>query len=105
MIRDCLFPVWTPCYADVYHEVDSPALLQQIKASLKPGGRLMILEYLKPEMKSETRDRQRREHNISPELVEQDLKSAGFVVVKLRDPLGPGYDGIPTFYIVATPAR
>lgn len=89
--------------ADVYHEVGSPAaLLQRIKASLKPGGRLMIIDYLKPEMRTETRDRQRKEHNIAPEFVDQDLKEAGFVVIQLEDPLGPGYDGIPTYYILAT---
>lgn len=88
--------------ADVYHEVDSPALLLRIKASLKPGGRLMIIEYLKPELRLESRDRQRKEHNAAPELVEQDLKEVGFEVVQRRDPLGPGYDGIPTYYILAT---
>lgn len=77
--------------ADVYHEVDSPALLLRIKVSLKPGGRLMIIEYLRPELRSESRDWQRKEHNVAPEFVEQDLKEAGFEGVQRRDPLGPGY--------------
>jgi predicted methyltransferase len=90
--------------ADVYHEVDSPAtLLPRIKASLKPGGRLMVIEYLKPELRSEARDRQRSRHYIAPDFVEQDLKAAGFAVIDRRDPLGPGYDGIPTYYILAAP--
>jgi len=88
--------------ADVYHEVDNPdGLLRHVKKALKPCGRLMIIEYLKPEMRSRTLAEQRKEHNIAPEFVEQDLKEAGFVVVQRVDPLGPGYDRIPTYYVLA----
>jgi predicted methyltransferase len=88
--------------ADVYHEVENPgAMLRQIKSALKPGGHLMIIEYLMPELRAATRDRQRKEHNIAPGFVEQDVKDAGFTVIERRDPLGPGYDGIPMYYVLA----
>jgi len=92
--------------ADVYHEVESRSgFLRRIMTSLKPGGRLVIVEYLKPELRSQPRERQQKEHNIAPEYVEQDLKEAGFAVIRRRDPLGPGYDGIPMYYIVASRAH
>jgi protein-L-isoaspartate O-methyltransferase len=89
--------------ADVYHEVDDQiGFLQRLKPLLKLGGRLMIIEYSKPSLKSATRARQRKEHNLAPALLQADLAAAGFAVIEKRDPLGPGYDHIPTYFILAT---
>ena len=77
--------------ADVYHEVDNPsALLRGIRLALKPQGRLVVIEYMKPELRPKTRERQRKDHNIAPEFVERDLREAGFEVTGRHDPLGPG---------------
>lgn len=88
--------------ADVYHEVDDPVrFLRRLRDSLKPEGRLMVIDYLKPEMQSKSRETQRKEHNLGPGFVEQDLREAGFVILGRKDPLGPGYDGIPMYSILA----
>ncbi len=87
--------------ADVYHEVDNPsALLRGIRQSLKPEGRLVVIEYMKPELQAATRERQGKDHNIAPEFVERDLQEAGFAVTGRHDPLGPGYDRIPMYCVI-----
>jgi ubiquinone/menaquinone biosynthesis C-methylase UbiE len=87
--------------ADVYHEIDRPArFLELVRSALKPGGRLMIIDYLKPEMRKQSREMQRKQHNIAPEFVEADMKSAGYTVREVRDPYAPGFDNIPTYWVV-----
>ncbi len=88
--------------ADVYHEIEQPeAVLSCVKRALKPGGRLIVVEYLKPDLRRHQRSDQTKQHNIAPAFVEQDLKKAGFTIVERRDPYCPGYDQVPTYFIVA----
>jgi predicted methyltransferase len=88
--------------ADVYHEIEHPkAVLSSVKQAIKPGGLLMVVDYLKPELRNHSRRDQGKEHNIAPAFVEHDLKDAGFTPVERRDPYCPGYDGVPTYFIVA----
>jgi predicted methyltransferase len=92
--------------SDVYHEVEHPALLlAAVRKALKPGGLLLVVDYLKPEMHGKPREDQVKVHNIAPEFLEADLKAAGFAIVDRRDPYAPGYDGIPTYYLLARSPR
>ena len=87
---------------DVYHEIEQPQIvLSRVKQALKPGGLLIIVDYLKPQLRDHSRKEQAKQHNIAPALVEKDLKNAGFTFVERRDPYCPGYDGIPMYFIVA----
>jgi predicted methyltransferase len=88
--------------ADVYHEIANPSeMLRNLRKTLKPGGRLLIEDYLKPELRNQSRQQQAKNHNISPEFVEQDLKESGFTVVERRDPFTKGYDNIPMYLLLA----
>ena len=65
--------------SDVYHEIEQPAaVLARLKEALKPGWRLIIVDYLEPSMAGRPRAEQGKKHNIGPEYVERDLKMAGF---------------------------
>jgi predicted methyltransferase len=87
--------------ADVYHEIEHPeVVISRVKEALKPGGLLMIVDYLKPELRNNTRKQQGKEHHIAPAFVEHDLEAAGFTPVERRDPYCPGYDEVPTYFIV-----
>jgi predicted methyltransferase len=88
--------------ADVYHEISEPAtVLLHVGQALKPGGFVMIIDYLKPELRDRLRQDQVREHNIAPGFVEKDLKEAGFTIIERRDPYCTGYDGIPMYFVLA----
>ena len=68
---------------DTYHEMDDyEVVLQHIKASLKSGGRLVIIEPIAKERKSWSRDRQTGRHEIAIRYVEQELKEAGFEIAE-----------------------
>ncbi len=89
--------------ADVYHELDHPdAILNHVKKALKPGGKVLIIDYLKPALLERSRAEQAREHNIAPRLIESDLVTSGFTIGSVIDSYATGYDGIPMFYILAT---
>jgi ubiquinone/menaquinone biosynthesis C-methylase UbiE len=88
--------------SDVYHEIEKPGVvLSRVRQALKPGGLLIVVDYLKPELRDRTRSEQAKQHNIAPAFVELDLKQAGFTLVERRDPYCPGYDRVPTYFIVA----
>ena len=89
--------------SDVYHEIERPAaVLARLKEALKPGGRLIIVDYLEPSMAGRPRAEQGKKHNIGPEYVERDLKMAGFTIVERRESLARGYGDIPLFYVLAS---
>jgi predicted methyltransferase len=88
--------------ADVYHEIAQPSLvLSRLRQAIKPGGLLLIVDYLKPELRDQPRKDQAKQHNIAPAFVEKDLVAAGFTLVERREPYCVGYDGIPTYFVVA----
>ena len=69
---------------DVYHEFSQPQLmLRNIARSLKPDGRLVLLEYRKEDPTVPIRE----EHKMSVEQVKRELSAEGFVFDKLLDPL------------------
>ena len=62
-------------------------MLEQIRRALKPGGRLVIADYSDRPARSQPREDQTKKHFLSPGLVSEELKHAGFEIVKLDDPL------------------
>lgn len=83
---------------NTYHEMtDYGPMLKSILASLRPGGRLVIIEPIRDTMRSESRAEQTAEHEISDDLTAQELEAAGFRVTRkdlkfrpFTDPLGTG---------------
>ena len=68
---------------DTYHEIDEYMnVLAHIKKSLKPDGRLLILEKLKEQKRGKSREEQARGHTLSPKYVKEELQEAGFSITK-----------------------
>ena len=67
---------------NAYHEfAEYRAVLGHVRAALKPGGRLVLIEPI-PRSTDTTRAAQTKRHAIAIELVEAELREAGFEVVK-----------------------
>jgi ubiquinone/menaquinone biosynthesis C-methylase UbiE len=65
---------------DVYHEFANPqAMLRSIRQSLKPDGRLVLLEFRQEDPSVPIRE----EHKMSVATVRQELEPEGFVLEKL----------------------
>ena len=60
---------------DVYHELSQPqAMLRRIRAALKPGGRLVLLEYRKEDPAVPIR----LEHKMTVQEVKKEIEAEGF---------------------------
>jgi predicted methyltransferase len=71
---------------NAYHEMTAhQAMLEHIKQSLKPGGRLVLVEPNRPSQKGKTREELALDHLIDPEYVRQDLREAGFEVIDFKE--------------------
>jgi ubiquinone/menaquinone biosynthesis C-methylase UbiE len=69
-----------------YHEIaDHETMLEHVRASLKPGGRLVVVDM--PPHKTLTRPRadQTKNHVIAADLVQAEVQEAGFEVVSRED--------------------
>lgn len=74
---------------DAYHEIkDYKEVLMHIKKSLKPNGKLLILEKLKSKIIGKTRAEQTAAHSLSAAYVEEELAEAGFVDMESYENLG-----------------
>lgn len=74
---------------DTYHEMDShEKMLRLIRRSLKPGGKIMLLEKLKDWVRGKTREEQVRSHSLGPEYVRKELRQAGFTIISEIDDHG-----------------
>lgn len=68
---------------NAYHEfAEHGAMLGHIRAALKPGGRLMLIEPIPRRSEDTTRQAQTKRHTIAIEFVEEDLARAGFEIVR-----------------------
>jgi ubiquinone/menaquinone biosynthesis C-methylase UbiE len=89
---------------DVYHHVTAvEAFNKSLLASLKPGGRLAILDF-RPEPGSKLFPgvpANRGGHGIAPNLVEEELKAAGFTHVQTIE-RWPPEDKNPLFLVLFT---
>ena len=71
---------------DTYHEMDEhDKMLQRIKESMKPGGRLVLCEAIAEERRKSPRADQERKHELGMEFAMADLAKAGFVIIKKQD--------------------
>ena len=71
---------------NAYHEMTKyRSILKHIYRSLKPGGRLVLVEPYNPDTRSAPRAEQVRVHDIAPELVEAEIRSAGFSIIERED--------------------
>ncbi len=71
---------------DTYHEMDDhDKILQHLKASLKPGGRLVLCEPIAEKRRKSSRHDQEKMHELSMNYALEDLGKAGFKVIKQED--------------------
>ena len=69
-----------------YHEfVNHEAMLKEVKKSLKPNGRLVILDMRPNRTASRPRDKQTKNHVIAPDIVAKELETAGFRISSRND--------------------
>lgn len=89
-----------------YHEmVDHQAMLQHVRAALKPGGRLVIVEPIADQLLLDARERQTRDHEIAAHFVEDDARDAGFRIETLHDPFIRRGSEVAEWLIVAVPTN
>jgi predicted methyltransferase len=70
----------------VYHEVEPyKETLAHVLRALKPGGRLVIVDNMPHKTRYRSRADQMKNHVLSPELAESELKAAGFEVASRQD--------------------
>ncbi|UCF19775.1 MAG: class I SAM-dependent methyltransferase [Gemmatimonadota bacterium] len=70
---------------DAYHEMtEYSAMLAGMYRSLKPGGRLVMLDHV-PSDTSLSRSRQTANHDLSSRLAEREVEAAGFEVLRRDD--------------------
>lgn len=68
---------------DTYHEMkEYMTILDHVKRSLKPNGRIVILEKLKSYAKNKNRKEQVSAHTLSAQFVRKELQQAGFKVIE-----------------------
>jgi ubiquinone/menaquinone biosynthesis C-methylase UbiE len=66
---------------NAYHHFTAPeSMLRHMKASLKPGGRLVITESVDRDMVDASREAQVENHDLGIQYVRQELKAAGFII-------------------------
>ena len=69
---------------DVYHEFQRPQeMLRQLRAGLKPGGRLVLLEYRKEDPTIPIRP----EHKMSVDVAKLEVEAEGFKLTKVDEVL------------------
>jgi ubiquinone/menaquinone biosynthesis C-methylase UbiE len=75
---------------NVYHHFHDPATMNaSIAASLKPGGRVAVIDFMPPPGQESADPAHRGDeghHGVTPETVERELQSAGFEIVSRTAP-------------------
>ena len=89
---------------NAYHEMTQyQAMLAGIAKALKPGGRLVIVEPISARYLDASRADQTRRHEIASRFVLEDLREAGYRVVRYEEEFAQRPDGDWEWIIVATP--
>ena len=90
---------------NAYHEmVDHQAMLERLRAALKPGGRLVIVEPIAEKRLLDARERQTNVHEIAARFAEQEARDAGFRIETLHDPfVRRSASDVAEWLIVAVP--
>lgn len=74
---------------DTYHEMDDHMLiLKHVYNSLKPGGKIVIIEKLKEHIKGKSRAAQKLAHSLEPTYVRKELLEAGFSIDYQHNDMG-----------------
>ncbi len=64
-----------------YHEMTAhESMLARIRAALREGGRLVVIEPYRREGRGDPRDEQVGRHEIAPQLVEEELRNGGLEI-------------------------
>jgi predicted methyltransferase len=72
---------------NAYHEMTAYELmLQRLRQALKPNGRLVLVEPMSDARRDGSREEQIRRHQIAPEFVTREARTAGFDILGLEDP-------------------
>lgn len=72
---------------DTYHEMDDhDKILHHVLAALKPGGRLVLCEAIAESRRKESRSVQEGKHELGMNFALDDLRKAGFTIIKQQDP-------------------
>lgn len=92
---------------NAYHEMtEHKAMLAKIRAALKPGGRLVIVEPIAPSRRDASREQQTRNHEIAAAFVRDDVAAASFIELSLVDPFTTRPQGSDQeWMLVLTPAQ
>ena len=90
--------------SNTYHEMEEPqAMLDHIREALKPGGRLVIVEATIAKLRKAPRLQQTAAHAFSPELLDTELRAAGFEILTKIEPLL--VEGSDIRYLIAATPR
>ena len=89
---------------NAYHEMTAhEAMLRHTLAALKPGGTFLLMEGIWDSRESQSRDEQIKHHQLAPKVAKQEVESAGFEIVELRDPFlerPPDEDGKSRWWVL-----
>lgn len=67
---------------DTYHEMsENDSMLERLKEALKPDARLVVLDSFLAAPRKDSRQAQIEKHRIAPEIVEEELRKAGFQIL------------------------
>ena len=71
---------------NAYHGMpEYRSVLKGVMSGLKPGGVLIVIEAIHEKHRNLSRELQVKEHEIAPEIVEAELREAGFEIVERDD--------------------
>ena len=71
---------------NAYHEMpEYRSILAAVAKGLKAGGILVVIEAIRDKNRTLSREAQVKEHNIAPEIVDSELREAGFEIVERVD--------------------
>jgi predicted methyltransferase len=96
---------------NAYHEMTAhEAMLRHTLAALKPGGAFVLMECIWDSREAQSRDEQIKHHQLAPPLAKEEVESAGFEIVELRDPFlerAPDNEGKSRWWLLIArkPAR
>ena len=87
---------------NAYHEMPQyQSMLRYIRESLKPGGRLVILDNMPHRTGNRPREKQTDNHVLSPDLAAAELQAAGFHILDREDAFIDNPDSESSHWLIA----